>query len=149
MRRIVTEERGGRSAVALDGTAPRSWCDEIWMTTEGDPLGFDPAGQRNPLSAPAGGTFFRMVELPPDAVMRARLAEGGTEGVDAEGFHRTPTVDYVYVLDGPVELVLDDASVVVQPGDCVIQRGTNHAWRNHGDAPIRLLTVMVGVEDRS
>jgi len=50
------------------------------------------------------------------------------------------------VLDGPVELVLDEGAVVVQPGDWVVQRGTRHAWRNHGTAPIRLLAVMMGIE---
>jgi uncharacterized cupin superfamily protein len=86
-----------------------------------------------------------MVELPPDAEVRAATAGRAVEGVDAEGFHRTETLDYVYVLDGPVELVLDDASVVIEPGDCVVQRGTNHAWRNHGTRPIRLLAVMIGL----
>lgn len=146
VRRIVTEERDGRSRVVIDGTAPRTWCDEMWMSTVDQPDGVDPGGRPNPLSPPPGGTFFRMVDLPPDAVMRARLAESTTEGIDPEGFHRTPTLDYVYVLDGPVELVLDEGSVVVEPGDCVVQRGTNHAWRNHGETPIRLLTVMVGVD---
>jgi quercetin dioxygenase-like cupin family protein len=83
--------------------------------------------------------------LPPDAVVRASTTGRAADGVDSEGFHRTPTLDYVYVLDGPVELVLDDTSVVVEPGDCVVQRGTNHAWRNHGTEPIRLLAVMIGV----
>ncbi len=86
-----------------------------------------------------------MVQLSPHAIGRAARVEGAVDGVDSEGFHRTPTVDYVYVLDGPVELVLDDTSVVVEPGDCVVQRGTNHAWRNHGTEPIRLLAVMIGV----
>jgi quercetin dioxygenase-like cupin family protein len=76
--------------------------------------------------------------------VRAHLAARAHPEVDAEGFHRTRTVDHVLVLDGPVELVLDDESVIVEPGDCVIQRGTNHAWRNHGDAPIRLVTFMIG-----
>ena len=145
VRRIVTEEVDGRSRVAVDGAAPHTWCDEVWMTTAGGPLGADPNGDPQPLTPAPGGTYFRMVAVPPDAVMRARLAAGSVPDVDAEGFHRTPTVDYVYVLDGPVELVLDDGSVVVGPGDCVVQRGTNHAWRNHGDQPIRLLCVMVGV----
>lgn len=145
VRRIVTEEVEGRSRLALDGPAPATWCDEIWTTRTEEPLGVDPAGRQGLLAAEPGATHFRMVSLPPDAVMRAALAEGSNQGVDPDGFHKTPTVDYVYVLDGPVELVLDDESVVVAPGDCVVQRGTNHAWRNHGDRPIRLLTVMVGV----
>ena len=80
-----------------------------------------------------------------DALSAAIEFQQAVNEVDSEGFHRTPTVDYVYVLDGPVELVLDDTSVVVEPGDCVVQRGTNHAWRNHGTEPIRLLAVMIGV----
>jgi mannose-6-phosphate isomerase-like protein (cupin superfamily) len=145
VRRIVTEEVDGRSRVRTDGAAPHTWCDEIWMTNAGQPFGTDPGDAARPLPAPGGGTYFRMVALPPDAVVRAALAEGAVDDVDAEGFHRTATVDYVYVLDGPVELVLDEGSVVLEPGDCVVQRGTNHAWRNHGATNVRLLTVMVGV----
>jgi mannose-6-phosphate isomerase-like protein (cupin superfamily) len=124
VRRIVTEERDGRSAVTVDGMAPHTWCDEIWATTADAPLGADPDGHVLQLAPPPGGTSFRLVELPPDAVMRASLAGGSAHGVDPEGFHRTPTIDYVYVLDGPVELVLDTGSVTVEPGDCVVQRGT-------------------------
>jgi mannose-6-phosphate isomerase-like protein (cupin superfamily) len=145
VRRIVTEDVNGRSRVVDDGPAPSSWCDEIWATTPDQPLGHTSAAPARELSARPGGTFFRMVQLSPHAVVRAASAERAVDGVDSEGFHRTPTVDYVYVLDGPVELVLDDTSVVVEPGDCVVQRGTNHAWRNHGTEPIRLLAVMVGV----
>jgi mannose-6-phosphate isomerase-like protein (cupin superfamily) len=145
VRRVVTEDVGGRSTVAVDGPAPRSWCDEIWASSPEHPLGIQSAEPAAQLSAGSGRTFFRMVELPPDGVARAASAERTVHGVDAEGFHRTPTLDYVYVLDGPVELVLDDGSVVIQPGDCVVQRGTHHAWRNHGPQPIRLLAVMIGL----
>ena len=84
--------------------------------------------------------------LPPDAETRAALDATATSEVDEEGFHRTDTIDYVYVLDGPVDLVLDTESVTVQQGDAVVQRGTNHAWRNHGDSPVRLLVVMVSTQ---
>lgn len=145
IRRVVTAEVDGRSRVLLDGQAPHTWCDEIWVAAPAQPLGADPGLESRVTEAPAGTTLFRMVSLPPDAVMRAALAERATEGVDADGFHRTRTIDYVYVLDGPVELVLDDEAVVLQPGDCVVQRETNHAWRNHNDHPIRLLVTMVGL----
>jgi mannose-6-phosphate isomerase-like protein (cupin superfamily) len=143
VRRIVTEEADGRSRVAIDGPAPRSWCDEIWATSPDHPLGPDPLASGD-LEPGAGRTRFRVVALPPDAEMRAFVARRAPAGVAADGFHRTATVDYVVVLDGPVELVLDEGSVTVEPGDCVVQRGTNHAWRNHGTQPVRLLTVMVG-----
>ena len=99
------------------------------------------------LALPPGGSVFRIVSLPPDAVMRAALAASSVPGMHTDGFHRTDTVDYVFILDGDVTLELDDESVVLHPGDCVVQRNTNHAWRNHGDGPIRLLAVMVAADD--
>jgi quercetin dioxygenase-like cupin family protein len=45
--------------------------------------------------------------------------------------HRTNSIDYGIVLSGRVELELDDGvKTVVGPGDIVVQRGTNHLWRN-------------------
>ena len=143
-RRIVTEEVEGRSRVLSDAeVASQYFLDEIWVTTPDDPMGHDAGAPV--LEPPIGHSLFRVCYLPPDAEMRAMMAQSGSEGgLDAEGWHRTQTVDYVYVLDGPVELVLDEGSVIVEPGDCVVQRGTNHAWRNHGDKPIRLIAVLTG-----
>ena len=144
VRRVVTAEVNGRSRVVVDGDAPHTWCDEIWMATPDDPLGSDPGTSARAVAAAPAVTLFRMVSLPPDELLRAALRAQPNEAVDAEGFHRTDTIDYVFILDGSVELVLDDGSVHLQPGDCVVQRETNHAWRNHNDHPIRLLVVMVG-----
>ena len=143
VRRVVTEIVDGRSRVRSDGPASSGWCEELWVTTPELPLGTDPASVEESLEPPPGSTRWRLVSLPPDAIMRAALAERKTAGVDARGFHATRTVDYVYILDGPVELELDDGSVMLQPGDCVVQRGTKHAWRNHGESAVRLLCVMV------
>ncbi len=155
VRRVVTEVVDGRSRVASDGAAPAGWCDELWVTDGTDPLGADPSGYDGgvgtaALEPPAGGARFRMVAVPPDAEMRAVLAARDTadparSGVDADGHHMTRTIDYVYVLDGDVTLELDDGEVDLHPGDVVVQRATNHAWRNRGDAPIRLLVVMVAL----
>jgi mannose-6-phosphate isomerase-like protein (cupin superfamily) len=155
VRRVVTEVVDGRSRVLVDGPAPEGWCDEIWVTSAGAPAGADPAtfdGEPTvaPLEPPAGGARFRMVSVPPDAVMRERLAaSGGADasrtGVDDDGYHVTATIDYVYVLDGDVVLELDDGEVRLHPGDCVVQRASNHAWRNPNDEPIRLLVVMVSL----
>lgn len=142
MRRVVTEIVDGVSTVASDGPVPFTWCEEIWQTTEDSPLGVDPGDAMQPL-APETGSFFRMVTLPPDAVVRRMQEESNEHGLDDDGFHQTKTVDYVVVLDGPVELVLDDKSVTLEPGDAVVQRGTRHAWRNHGEQPVRLLITMV------
>ena len=45
--------------------------------------------------------------------------------------HRTRSLDYGIVLDGVIELILDSGETQsLYRGDCAIQRGTNHAWRN-------------------
>ena len=45
--------------------------------------------------------------------------------------HRTLSLDFGAVMEGEMELVLDGGEVQrLYPGDTVVQRGTNHAWRN-------------------
>ncbi|KAK3115375.1 hypothetical protein LTR53_005366 [Teratosphaeriaceae sp. CCFEE 6253] len=45
--------------------------------------------------------------------------------------HRTVSLDYGVVLEGEIELVLDSGEMQhLYRGDTVVQRGTNHAWRN-------------------
>jgi mannose-6-phosphate isomerase-like protein (cupin superfamily) len=141
IRRVVTEEVNGRSRVKSDEPA-----SDLWVTSRESPLGTAPADAFEALEPPSGGSRFRMVSLPPDAVMREILASRHVPGVGTDGFHKTATIDYVIILDGDVTLELDDGSVLLHPGDCVVQRNTNHAWRNHGDAPIRLLAVMVALD---
>jgi quercetin dioxygenase-like cupin family protein len=58
--------------------------------------------------------------------------------------HRTETLDVGIVLDGETWLLLDDGSeTCVGQGDVVVQRGTNHAWANRSDRPVRMVFVMV------
>jgi quercetin dioxygenase-like cupin family protein len=81
----------------------------------------------NPLP---GGAAIRIVELPP-----------GSKGP----VHRTSTVDFEMILDGRIELELDDgATRLLGPGDIVVQRGTIHLWRNPSDTePCRMLVVLI------
>jgi quercetin dioxygenase-like cupin family protein len=60
--------------------------------------------------------------------------------------HTTDTVDVVLVVDGEIELELGDGDrVALRRGDCLVQNGTRHAWRNTSDAPCTLAITMVGV----
>lgn len=57
--------------------------------------------------------------------------------------HKTDTIDYIILLKGDVSLLLDEAEVRLSPFDTVVQRGTNHAWVNHGDEPALLIAVLI------
>ena len=61
------------------------------------------------------------------------------------GMHTTDTVDFDFVLSGEVWLELDDgAEVHLRAGDCVIQNGTRHAWRNRASEPCVVAVTLVG-----
>lgn len=58
--------------------------------------------------------------------------------------HRTNSIDYGIILSGEIELELDDgAKKTVREGGIVIQRGTNHLWRNVTDTPCRIAFILI------
>ena len=97
--------------------------------TAGEP--HEPNDRALQLSPPANGTIIRMVDMPPG---------------HRSAMHRTRTIDYGIVLQGQVYLVLDDSETFLQPGDIVVQRGTNHAWDNRSDAPARMVFILIHAE---
>lgn len=76
-----------------------------------------------------GGSVIRVVDMLP-----------GKESP----MHRTNSIDYGIVLEGEVELELDDgAKRTVGQGGFIIQRGTNHLWRNASDKPCRIAFILI------
>jgi quercetin dioxygenase-like cupin family protein len=58
--------------------------------------------------------------------------------------HRTNSIDYGIVLSGEIELELDNgAKRTVREDGIIIQRGTNHLWRNTTDAPTRIAFILI------
>jgi mannose-6-phosphate isomerase-like protein (cupin superfamily) len=174
-RRIVTGiDAGGRSIFVADGPSPRVVTTdslpglalvELWATdaTPRIPaLPTDPViGMSNFVPLP-GGSRFRLVRFPGRADINTpidgqafheeyrRKAPGLAEAMETDdpSMHTTLTVDYGIVLSGEITLELDDAAVVhLKAGDCVIQNGTRHAWRNPHDAPCVMAFIMVGASD--
>lgn len=129
---------------------------DLWRIDEppADPLaGHDPPEYRL-LPAPVGNVF-RIIEIPTHAERIAQF-DAGQEGIPFPsqdprnpewGMHSTPTIDYITALSGAVWLRLDaGAEVELTAGDCVIQRGTRHTWRNTGAVPCVLSIVMIGAQ---
>ncbi|HUD93597.1 cupin domain-containing protein [Sphingobium sp.] len=58
--------------------------------------------------------------------------------------HRTNSIDYGIVMSGEIELELDDGQVTtVREGGIIVQRGTNHLWRNVTDTPCRIAFILI------
>jgi len=95
------------------------------------------------IEPPAGGSKVTRVEIEPWATMKAKMAQ--YDGLDSEGFHRTTTIDYIMLVSGEIDLVLDEGRTTVRAGDLVVQRNTNHAWHNMGDVPTDFWGVMVSL----
>jgi len=139
---------------------------EIWATPPipsfpGDPE--DPTPRLNSLVPSPGETRFRIVRFP-SARERARAEASGFDSKalareylekapglaeahepDGSGMHTTPTVDYGVVLSGRIWLELDDGEKrLLEAGDCVIQNGTRHAWRNTFEEPCLMAFIMIG-----
>jgi naringenin degradation protein FdeH len=139
-RRIVTgHDASGRSVVLSDAPTPRTLdigtaaFHEVWITAQ------MPA----PIAATEPEPTDRPVRTPPPAdgvVVRFTEMAPGAESP----MHRTETVDVGVVLEGETWLLLDDGSQTrVGPGDAVVQRGTNHAWANRSERPVRMLFVLI------
>jgi quercetin dioxygenase-like cupin family protein len=77
-----------------------------------------------------GGSVIRMVEILPGK---------------ASPMHRSDSIDYGIVLNGKLELELDGGEVqLLHEGDVVVQRGTNHLWRNpSADTPCRIVFILI------
>lgn len=64
---------------------------------------------------------------------------------DVPGMHTSDSVDYGIVVRGETILELDDGKTVhLRQGDCVVQNGTRHRWRNPLSEPCLMAFVLIG-----
>jgi mannose-6-phosphate isomerase-like protein (cupin superfamily) len=110
-----------------------------------------------------GGTNFRLITYPgrrPEGYKPPAgvTYESGMKELDdkvpgmgqyfdksAPGMHTTETIDYGVVVRGEMTLELDDGQKVhLRQGDCIVQNGTRHRWRNPGTEPCLMAFVSVG-----
>ena len=171
IRRVVTGLDANNKAVVLfDSRLPLASgpyglaSTNMWITESYPPaLSFtqdDPAKKPIGISPPDNGTKFRVVEFPPlDAATEAKmdpefLMKTVGDKAPARGkpprhplMHRTRSVDYAVVLSGEVDMMLDETSVHLKPGDVIVQQATNHGWVNRGAQPCRILFVLMDAKE--
>jgi mannose-6-phosphate isomerase-like protein (cupin superfamily) len=154
MRRVVTGvDPAGRSFVASDEELAGSGIAmNVWTASDANLPSWIHRIEEMGTAAnqpPAGGSRFVLVKLPPWPDFIAAHRARPIPGMDEKGFHTTRTIDYVYVLDGPLVLELDVGSVELGAGDFVVQLATRHAWRNPGPTPVRFLAVLTTQPEES
>ena len=138
-RRIVTAHDGaGLSVVRSDEVLTPSPIDSgdaafqlVW-TTPSVPVDLN-ADNDGPIPAGKtlnGGSVIRIVDMLPGK---------------ASPLHRSYSIDYGIVLSGQLELELDGGEVVgLNAGDVVVQRATNHLWRNpSSDTVCRIAFILI------
>jgi mannose-6-phosphate isomerase-like protein (cupin superfamily) len=164
-RRIVTgHDEKGKAVALFDGPAvphQRSpggnAVTMLWVTGE-NPVDMngsaDRAETRTGVPPPPNGSIFRIVDFPPATtgappVDHHKMLIG--MGIDpaTQGYsrhantHRTRSIDYAIVLDGEIDMLMDDTEVHMKAGDVLVQQGTNHAWVNNGTRPCRIAFILI------
>jgi mannose-6-phosphate isomerase-like protein (cupin superfamily) len=134
---------------------------ELWQTTVPATNAEPSPALRFPVSLapPVGGLAFRIMKVPPHSVLQnltqadvqKTLRELGAEDAAVPSgqllMHRTRTVDLLVVLSGRVTLHLEDGDLLLQSFDCVVQRGTAHAWSTPDETAASVAVILVDAHD--
>lgn len=168
IRRVVTgHDDNGKAIIEMDGIAPNMKVRPgagfvsslLWVTDETPArldLRQDRADRTIGVPPPAHGSILRVVDFPPvtkdaESLDQATLAKsmgvehhthGGAQARHAY-MHRTKSIDYAIVLEGEIDMLLDDSEVHLKAGDFLVQQGTNHAWVNRSDKMCRIAFVLI------
>ena len=149
-RSRVVRDGPAPNAHAVSMAAGRGHTD-LWVWTETPvPLSGenDDGNLKYDFCGPANGGHLRIVQARPSAksynpkkdpravpvhTSKPRPGSRGTwdrggDNAYSSAMHKTETVDYGIVLAGERKLVLDDRTLVMKPGDVVIQVGAWHQW---------------------
>jgi mannose-6-phosphate isomerase-like protein (cupin superfamily) len=173
VRRVVTtHDAAGRAVVMVDGAAPNvkvrpigGFVSTLLWVLDGVPARHsgdkDFADVTIGTAPPQGGAVFRIVDFPPVTaepsaadhaqMLKAMGLVGHGKEADAPPrhafMHRTRSVDFAIVLEGEIDMLLDDSEVHVKAGEIVIQQGTNHAWVNRGSTTCRMAFVLIDAKE--
>ncbi|KAF4865025.1 hypothetical protein CGCSCA1_v014050 [Colletotrichum siamense] len=132
-RRIVTHHKNEKSSILINEELQfeDGWGSQavtIWKNHE-YPAEYQ--GEK-PDAVPiiyTHGSLIRAVEFPPHS-----------QGHN----HRTASLDYGIVMEGELELLLEDESRTnLRAGDIVVQQATMHQWNNVSDKPARIIFVLL------
>ncbi len=168
-RRVITgHDASGKAVVVADGPAPNAKVRQVtgltstlvWVT-DATPADIsspaDPTLREIGVAPPPGGSILRIVDFPPEpkggagvdntAMKKEMGLDHGNTPARHPYMHRTKSIDYALVLEGEIDMLLDDSEVHLKAGDVLIQLGTNHAWVNNSDKPCRIAFVLIDAKE--
>jgi len=127
-----TRDRGAGKMTFLYSTPP-----SFTMDSNADLSHYLAAASKDPLPSfpAAGSSVVAMLDLAPNTR-------------DGETFmHRTKTLDYIFMMEGELELELDGGEKrIVKKGEFIVQRACWHKFRNLTSEPARMAVVVLGSE---
>ncbi|KAJ5240516.1 uncharacterized protein N7469_002107 [Penicillium citrinum] len=139
LRRVVTTHDGSKSAILSDayldpseGFAAKA--ATIWMTKRypAEIVINDPSDDPRSKQMYSRGSLIRVVDFPPNSTGHR---------------HRTQSLDYAIILQGEMEMLLDDGSKTkLQAGNVIVQQATMHQWNNPTDKTSRVVFVLLPSE---
>jgi hypothetical protein len=170
IRRVVTgHDKNGKAVMIMDSAAPNARVRPnglvstlMWVTdkTPYSEKSTDEGNRETGITPPLEGTIFRILEIPPESTRTADQAhashavaanaDGSENGLQRDlnarhsGMHRTESIDYALVLEGEIDMLLDDSETHLKAGDIVIMQGTYHAWANRTDKTCMMAFILVG-----
>lgn len=119
MRMIVADVRDGKSCVV----------DEIDCAPDGNGMSSIRVADlalNPPPVRPAGVAEYRDMGVPVGSMRWLRVRFPANQ---LRPTHYTNTIDCHTVVDGWIELVLDDGAHRLKPGDSAIVKGVDHGWK--------------------
>lgn len=166
VRRVVTgHDPDGKAVILIDEPTPYvnqrgegNVTNLMWIVNESPATVFsteDRANQKTGVPPPPNGHILRVVDFAPQkdrdvkgidhhAILKQMGIDPETQGYQRHAFtHRTRSIDYAIVLDGEIDMLLDDTEVHLKAGDIMVQQATNHAWVNTSGKPCRICFVLI------
>jgi mannose-6-phosphate isomerase-like protein (cupin superfamily) len=155
VRRVVTGvDAAGRSVIASDDSTrvelrfdhlPGFEITRLWCTGESPPPVSGPDLTLQPwrLQPPDAGLNWQIILRPPDEADGSATTQAPAGAEFGRGQHSTDSLDLILILSGEVWLHVGDEQVLLRAGDTVVQRATDHRWRNRGSVPCVMLALML------
>jgi mannose-6-phosphate isomerase-like protein (cupin superfamily) len=141
-RRVVTGVNpSGQSTIVDDGQVADGACFSRPGRQSGCDLWMEKAVPVDVLDESDPMADYSMQAWPPPGGVIVRI--GAWEPGFSYPMHKSDTLDFMFIISGQMELILEDGSTVLASGDTIVQRGTNHAWRVVGDEPCTFAGVLL------